>query len=259
MVKEKDRTLTPLKDSDFSMVIKKTERLTAALYLVSNPLPGGDPLKCLLRDRGIALMRAVVSFTFSISEAMGRDMAIRNAHFIITEVLSCLEILLHSNSISSMNFRILSHEYSVLRELITASLEDVSPVGPEFSGDFFEVSSGKSDPAENERTPFLYGGISGYSSSPIGGGSVVDELAGRRSPSAKSTPDVAQKSTPERRKIILQIVSDRGVVTIKDIARRMTEYSEKTIQRELSALVREGALIKRGERRWSTYALHGTV
>ena len=42
---------------------------------------------------------------------------------------------------------------------------------------------------------------------------------------------------------------------IKDIVMSITGCSEKTIQRELSALVAQGVLKKIGEKRWSRYEL----
>jgi len=57
----------------------------------------------------------------------------------------------------------------------------------------------------------------------------------------------------ERKQTILQTVQQKGSVSVKDIQRLIPGYSEKTIQRELLALVAEGKLKKRGERRWSTY------
>jgi hypothetical protein len=42
---------------------------------------------------------------------------------------------------------------------------------------------------------------------------------------------------------------------IKDVSPLVTGCSEKTIQRELSAMVRSGILKKVGEKRWSRYSL----
>ena len=70
---------------------------------------------------------------------------------------------------------------------------------------------------------------------------------------ASSTGDRAVKE--DRRKIILALLKQKSELTVRDIAKSIPGYSEKTIQRELLALVMEGTLVKRGERRWSTYSL----
>jgi len=59
----------------------------------------------------------------------------------------------------------------------------------------------------------------------------------------------------ERRKRILDLVSEKDKITIKDVADVITDCSEKTLQRELMSMVKGGTLIKEGERRWSTYKL----
>jgi DeoR/GlpR family transcriptional regulator of sugar metabolism len=59
----------------------------------------------------------------------------------------------------------------------------------------------------------------------------------------------------DRRKIILALIKQKPSLTVKDIAKSISGYSEKTIQRELLAMVAEGILAKKGERRWSAYSL----
>jgi DeoR/GlpR family transcriptional regulator of sugar metabolism len=59
----------------------------------------------------------------------------------------------------------------------------------------------------------------------------------------------------DRSQRILAIVKAKGIVSIGDVSAVVTDCSEKTIQRELLALVEQGVLKKEGERRWSTYRL----
>ena len=59
----------------------------------------------------------------------------------------------------------------------------------------------------------------------------------------------------DRRARILALLQKQERVSIKDVVREITDCSEKTIQRELAALVAQGVLKKEGERRWSTYTL----
>ena len=63
----------------------------------------------------------------------------------------------------------------------------------------------------------------------------------------------------ERQKVIKDILAAHGQATIKDIADRMPEYSEKTLQRELVSMVTQGEVVKEGERRWSRYRLASVV
>ncbi len=57
----------------------------------------------------------------------------------------------------------------------------------------------------------------------------------------------------KRQEQILTFINDRKSAAIKDIATLFTDVSEKTIQRELGALVDSGQITKRGSKRWSIY------
>ncbi len=59
--------------------------------------------------------------------------------------------------------------------------------------------------------------------------------------------------TNDRKGQVLEMNKGHGNVGIKDIAKVITDCSEKTIQRVLNTLIKEGAVRKEGERRWSTY------
>jgi DNA-binding transcriptional ArsR family regulator len=59
----------------------------------------------------------------------------------------------------------------------------------------------------------------------------------------------------DRREALLDILKNKQKASIKDISTLIRDVSEKTIQRELSALIDEGVVLKQGERRWSTYSV----
>jgi predicted HTH transcriptional regulator len=58
-----------------------------------------------------------------------------------------------------------------------------------------------------------------------------------------------------RRARILTIIEAKGEVSIKDITDIITDVSEKTIQRELNAMIEDNQIKRIGERRWSRYVL----
>jgi DNA-binding transcriptional ArsR family regulator len=67
---------------------------------------------------------------------------------------------------------------------------------------------------------------------------------------AVSAPSGAVK---DRREAVMSVIRNKGSVSIKDISTLIRGVSEKTIQRELMALIESGLIAKQGERRWSTY------
>ena len=60
----------------------------------------------------------------------------------------------------------------------------------------------------------------------------------------------------DRQESVLSVIREKGEASIKDISTLIRGVSEKTIQRELSALVGTGKVVKKGERRWSVYSLY---
>ena len=67
-------------------------------------------------------------------------------------------------------------------------------------------------------------------------------------------PQGAQGGLSKRTSLILEFVRKHQNVSIKDIAKVIKGFSEKTIQRELTLLIQQGLVEKHGERRWSIYS-----
>lgn len=58
-----------------------------------------------------------------------------------------------------------------------------------------------------------------------------------------------------RRSRIMSVLKDKGQASIKDISEVIADCSEKTIQRELQSLVKDGTVVREGDRRWSRYSV----
>lgn len=59
----------------------------------------------------------------------------------------------------------------------------------------------------------------------------------------------------KRKEQIVDVLKVQGTATIGDIKKVVEGVSDKTLQRDLIALVREGILARSGSRRWTTYSL----
>jgi len=76
-----------------------------------------------------------------------------------------------------------------------------------------------------------------------------------------TNPSVIEKTKPiadiknQRRNEIIAVIKKKKHVAIKDITLLVRNVGEKTIQREITAMVEEGVLKKQGSKRWSTYSL----
>jgi hypothetical protein len=70
-----------------------------------------------------------------------------------------------------------------------------------------------------------------------------------------SKPPKMFENKIDRKAIITKLLTKKSGLNIRDFAEAIRDCSEKTIQRELLAMVSSGILKKEGERRWSTYSL----
>ncbi|MBU6232429.1 hypothetical protein KGP36_07385 [Patescibacteria group bacterium] len=215
-------------------IFKKTEKITAALYLVSGLLKDDEPIKWELRDRGIDLLSS--SFTASSSLPGDKNAVIQSLFTAALETLSLLNVARISNLISDMNHRLLVREIDyilgMLRDRLAQSAEKAGYV---LSESFF-------------RTPDLF--ASGFKSD-------VKDRHPQKEPDeliSKGQSPVQAKKTG-RQEAILRVLKDQSNLTIKDFAKVIKDCSQKTIQRELLDLVDKGLVKKQGERRWSRYSL----
>lgn len=76
-----------------------------------------------------------------------------------------------------------------------------------------------------------------------------------RAPQQRAERQQSGSSDTDRRSRIKTVLAARGTASIKDIAAVVTECSEKTIQRELNAMIEDNEVARHGERRWSVYSL----
>jgi len=77
-------------------------------------------------------------------------------------------------------------------------------------------------------------------------------------PLATTEAPTTQSSTVkvnDRRERIKTILEAKGEASIKDIAEIVSDCSEKTLQRELNAMIKDNIVKREGERRWSRYSL----
>ncbi len=54
---------------------------------------------------------------------------------------------------------------------------------------------------------------------------------------------------------IRAVLTEQGQASVKDVSDVVTDCSEKTIQRELATMIKDGIVVREGERRWSMYSV----
>ncbi len=228
-------------DKDFVFLIKKTEKLVSAMYLVSNFFSDNDPIKWKLRGLSSDLLSFIIGYK-NIPSSVSSQF-IDEAKFKVFNIVSLLEISFYGGLISQMNFSIIKGEFlNLLEQLNLRRNSEVSTAGIEKS--FFEVKGEEFLPKAPVKTEGLNTGE--LTSHQVEQSYIKDKnLRGAEHDLKRSG----------RQNTILTLIKKKKEVTIKDISVVIRNCSEKTIQRELIGFMNLGIVKRIGERRWSKYSL----
>jgi hypothetical protein len=299
-----------------SFVFRKAEKLTTALYMVTDIMPEREPMKWKMRETAVELLSGV---TTSMSATLGEKMSsLTDVLKKIDRLVSFLEIAQSAHMLSVMNASVLKKEYTVLKSSVeyewtkifdrdkgilhkdffhiadepkleskTESGSEVKKIGqslphvryiPEMNDKRDGDRSSDRQTVREERpvmtyTPPKKEAEKIVSTQPtqrhapilidpermhgVSLPSVTERVATSRVALDDLLPERrnVDAGKSDRRTIILALIKQKPALGVKDFVKSIPDVSEKTIQRELLAMVAEGALVKRGERRWSTYSL----
>lgn len=203
----------------------KGQKIAAALYLLSAHLSDTDMIKVTLRKYAVSLLE---------SDTLEHKRTLASA---IAELLS---VAVLARLISEKNASILVLE---LRHFATLGETEGDSVTEVLREHFGQPSiSHISSPLTTKKT-------SSYSTLSISQSNTNTP----KSIEKNEKGNTASSSKTSRQEQVLSFINERKSAGIKDIAARFPEVSEKTIQRELSALVASGHITKRGQKRWSIY------
>ncbi|MSU44562.1 hypothetical protein EXS45_00005 [Candidatus Nomurabacteria bacterium] len=276
----KTNTDISIKDISFPLSYTKTHKLITALYMVTDILDKDEPLRNKLRTLGLEIlsdltMQNLTRVTFDTQK--------------VDQVLSFLNITFAMNFISEMNCEILKKEFLELK----VSIQESRQVKPRWLEEFLsepllldkeEVGGGNSKITTSLRPWSELSSSIRRKENPKGhtrigvqkGSTLMKALSDKTylmSNTLEARPNMlglASRSQDfdllkkQRRDEIIKIVKIiGGNATIKDIkdmiqstpeqAIQLVSCSEKTLQRELMSMMKDGVLNKTGEKRWSRY------
>lgn len=246
---------------------KKTEKLVTAIYMLSNFFPHQEPLRWEVRTFSLNLL-GNVSFVF-YGKNSDTENVLKESGNAIDEIISRFGIAHISGLISGMNFSVLKNELVSLKDNIESIRKGGGGQNILITSDFFAHDKLlEGSPRSDLDVPALRSDLNAphVNQSPTQGPTLrlpkVRPLPTRSLPKAteaieakSSLSSVASKRKGDRSETILKILKKKDNLTVKDIAQVISDCSEKTIQRELLALVDKNVLKKVGERRWSRYSL----
>ena len=250
-----------VKDQDLSFIIKKTEKVATAIYMISNFFNTEEPLKWELRKIVTKLLKNTMSF--NDTSLSGKEILVSRVSSDFIELNTLFNLAYNSGFISQMNFEIVVAEIDNLSKLVLNYYErQVSGTKVLFKSDYFEVKKDIPVKDINQQSRPSAGFLKD---------SVKDTIKDIKDTTNQNVVFNGKKSELEsffnkanfnknpsetisdREQKILQKIKDSGPITIKDISEIFTDVSEKTIQRELQKMLDRGQIKKEGERRWTKY------
>ena len=247
---EKNMAVSPFgQNRSAEIAYKKAERMVLATQLVTNFVPEQEPVRNTVREESQRLLPRILALREGLRSA-GPD-AVTTIVARIRFILSLLDAVHASGYISSMNLNVLKAAYVDLARFLRKSEDGTAAESLELTDEYFmsvtETSKGQ-----------LYKGqsVSLKDSSVKDKNAQSKALKDTKSESSPKSVSVKQKKVSKsRRMAILDVVTKKSPIHITDIKKEVSEWSEKTIQRELGRLVDDGVLKKEGSKRWTMYSL----
>lgn len=255
------------RDKYSHFLVKKTEKILKATYLITNFFDTREPLKWSLRDVSVSVLNKIVNLSYS---SLGdRE---KNVLDFISESIklgSMLETAGIAGLISASNFNILKQELEYVIRFVESKHETYYMTATSFAldKDFFDASikdnfkPRDSEPQKRHTNNRQDIDIKqNHSAKLIKEKSSSDGFGFKGQASEfksyiNNLSNVPGNILEDRSSKIMDLAKKMDWFGIKDISLSLKNVSEKTIQRDLLQMVEKGVLEKSGERRWSRYKL----
>jgi len=226
---------------------QKVEKIVSAIYLVTSYFPSEESLRWQLRDRGLHLL----SHTLSLRDInlSYKDKTVSEIKDLILEIVSFLDISFIAKIITEMNADILKRELNLLLNMIERGFKEIRQNDSQFlEHNFFKVKgeslSLETNVIKDDKLDKRH-----YKGQTKLSFNLLNNVVKKE----KINYSIKKKT---RKDEIIKLFNKGQKLTIKDISQVIDNCGEKTIQRELQFLMKEGKIKKEGERRWSQYSLN---
>jgi len=214
---------------------RRSERLVAAIYLLTNHIEPDEPIRRIIRERSAVLLSEVLEIRDELrTVGSQKNYSIAAS---IRQLISLVRILAVSGFVSFENADILTDALDDLGSFMDTSRRSVLSESVRFSReDLMDVRESIKD-IKDMRNIKDTENVKDTASEPI------------------HVRDQKDSGINRRMEAIMEVLRGGATLGIKEIAVNLPEYSEKMIQRELADLIALGRVTKVGFRRWSKYAL----
>ena len=224
----------------YGYLMDRIQKLTSALYRVTDLLSDKEPLKWTLRDKSLNIYDDLVS----VKNTKDKDSLLDNAIKNLAQIIKSLELVSAGVCVSNLNFEILKREYLFLKNFIEGKKTDIA-YDPKILS---EISSSDKK---------------GFSKLQAGQETILPRLQRELPEKSQIYPTQSgaygaaniQEIDPQSRKgKVLDFLKNGPAKSVNEIAVIFNgETSEKSIQRDLLDLVKMGKISAIGDKRWRKY------
>jgi len=227
-----------MNDQYLAYIANRIEKVTSALYRVTDLLHEKEPLKWEMRNKAVEIFSQLVSL--QNRTILEKYDCLRKIGDLISQHTAIISFFVDNETASGINFKILKREYVSIKETIDQEKQKQN-LTKIFWGCF---------PKKHEsRLKLAIGHTNGQ-----GNGQTIKQKT-KRSDRMIKIDNNDQKNSQIRKNKIFEIMKEKKEVSIGEISAIFSQYSEKTIQRDLLEMVNSGILKKNGDKRWRKYAL----
>lgn len=235
----------------------RVQKITEALYRVTELLPEKEPLKWQLR------VDAVELFDFLILKERKEIFEAKNIFALIRRLARTLQLACASSAhVSSINFEVLRREYLSLSDSLENQIESEKnkiqsgefaienilpeePVGlPEYNGQLI------TDKSNANGQPYVLNNHNGQKEKEL-----IKVSNNGNNGNGNGNGNGTDIVLKERKRKILSLIKGGDWLSLREISDFLPEFGDKSIQRDLVELVNAGMLRKAGDKRWRKYAL----
>jgi DNA-binding transcriptional ArsR family regulator len=246
------------KDIKRVYIYKKAERLAKAIHLITPAFRNSPALSNRLDAIAVGLVDAATLPVTKAKEELSRE---------LLTLSSVLAIARTGGLLSEMNAELISHEAHLLLQEVAAYesprlfLDDAPSLAELAKGASVASREPRIEQVTNIRKPLPHESGSTFTlperttAKTESHEAHKDNKQGTPYKGQTVSPIKDRPATSSRREAVLSVLKAKGSLSIKDLSTVIRDVSEKTIQRELQALIQEGVIEKSGERRWTVYSL----
>lgn len=219
-------------------IYRRSERLAAAVHLVTAHVPEKEPIRSTIRKESINLLTLILALRNELRAL--RSEKVKKAQVSVRKLISETRLLSAAGFISTQNAQVFTSAFDELGVLLGTAQRSV--LADDFTITRDDFMSPASEMPQTRRD-------------------VRDRTVHKQAESTTGYKEVSVKDSKRTDEVgnrsdrILGMLASGGLLSIKDIAVNLPEYSEKMIQRELANLVSENRVRKIGAKRWSRYEL----